>query len=167
MPWGEAFGKILERHVEQLNPLLVVRGDDPLKVSAMRDYFESRKDLLSIRLGYASSMAYIGHELLAYLDPIFDIQKVRPYRLPHETIILRLRKIIKCLPYNPIIVLDNCQHLHFDLLFRVLRMINELEGKALFAFLLPEYYAYRWDQSMNPRLKFFLKFVDHHYAIQD
>ncbi len=166
-PWPQALNNILEGHIADLNPLLVVRGDDPPKVSALRDYYQSRKDVLSMRLGYVNSMPFIGMELLTHLDPVFAEQKLKPKGMPHETIILRLRELVWNLPYNPIIVLDNCQHLHFDLLFRVLRMINELEGKALFVFLLPEYYAEQWDQSSNPRLKFFLKFVHHHYALEE
>lgn len=167
LPWTEAVEQILRERRSDLEPVLIVRGDDPPKIAALRDYLQSREDVFYIRLGYVNSMPFIGMELLQHLEPAFATKMLKRKSVPHETIILRVREKIKSLPYNPIIVLDNCQQLHFDLLFRVLRMINELEGKVLFTFLLPEYYAEQWDNSPNPRLEYFLKFVNHHYALED
>jgi hypothetical protein len=148
-----------------LTSVFIVRPYDPDKILDFRRQVEQRRDTLLLKLGYANSMPFIGMELLIRLNPEFARRILNRKFVPHETVILRIREKINALPYNPIIVLDNCEHFEFPMIFRVLRMINELEGKAMFVFLLPDLYADRWYRSVNQRLIYFFKIVKC-YAIE-
>jgi hypothetical protein len=164
MPLTAAFDKIVDIHKASLTPVCIVRPEDPPKIIDFRIQLEKRRDTFLLKLGYATSMQFIGKELLLRLDPEFDRSKLSR-RLPHDTATLQLQEKIKALPFNPIIVIDNCQYLEFPLIFRVLRMINELEGMAMFVFLLSGLYEDEWNRSLNPRLIYFFKIVKR-YAIE-
>ncbi len=167
LPWEKGIAQILERSERYLEPVLIVRGDDPEKAVALGLYLSSRHDTFYIRLGYATSMAYIFIELLQQLDPKFSIRIRRA--IPHDKLIHLLCRKLNQLPFQPIIVLDKCHHIHFKHLFRIIRLINELEGKALFVFLLPEDYTHKWlgNQNENPYLNYFLKITPNRYQFYE
>ncbi len=168
LPWEKAMAQILTDSENELAPVLVVRGDDPEKVQDLGKYLGSRPDTLYIRLGHANSMPYIAIELLSRIDPKFSV-RYRKNAIPHEKLIIRLCQIVKQLPFVPIIILDRCYHLRLQHLFRIIRFINELEGKAQFVFLLPEDYAPRWldRPNVNKHLNYFLKVVSKQYQMHE
>ncbi|HTH55713.1 MAG TPA: hypothetical protein VL728_06675 [Cyclobacteriaceae bacterium] len=166
LPWGEAFARIIEER-DDLEPVLVVRDDDFGKLSVLRDCFRSRLDTFEVRLGLCSNTNCIGIEVLLHVDPNYGRERLTKKSIPQETVMIRLRKKIPKLPFTPIIVIDNCHYLDLRLLFKVARMVNELDGKAMFVFLIPGDFFSKWNQavSKNPRLNIFLKLLKHRYEI--
>ncbi|MBK7652447.1 MAG: hypothetical protein IPJ20_19385 [Flammeovirgaceae bacterium] len=161
--WPDAFSQIVNNAVV-LDPILIVGADIPEKVYAFRDYLRSRADVLVAQLGRCSNIKYIEIELLLLIDPSYVKRKLKK-DVAHQPAILHLRSKILELSFRPLIVIDNCQFLNFNLMFRLLRMINELEDKALFVFILPVDYVNLWCNAKikNKRLAFFLKIIKQKY----
>lgn len=170
LPWGAALLTIIKERSNDLSPTLVVRGDDPIKLNEMLRELRAQPDTSVVRLGLSNSMAYAGIQILQGIDPAFSIE-IRKANVRHELIHLLLRKKFSSTLTRSIIVIDRCQHLQSCQFFRVLRIINELEGKALILFLLPQDYAPKWFDGLTlerkPSLKFFLKLIPFKYAIGD
>jgi len=162
--WEEAFSQIVSNNTVFLDPILIVRADIPEKVYRFRDYLRSRADVLVAQLGRCSNIKYIEIELLLLIDPSYVKRKLKK-DVAHQPAILHLRSKILDLSFRPLILIDNCQFLNFNLLFRILRIVNELEDKAMFVFILPVDYVNLWcnAKTKNKRLAFFLKIIKYKY----
>lgn len=162
LPWENALEKIITLSEKDLEPILIVREDNPEKVFRFNNYVGSMKRAIHVQLGYSSPMSYLEIDILSKLNPSISIIK-----LPHDTMMLRLFKRIKRLPFKPVIVIDRCNHFQFMYLFRVIRLINELEGKALFIFILPIDYLDKWNKNSERslHLNYFLRIVNRRYQL--
>jgi|GEM_PF-1365447 hypothetical protein len=165
--WPQAFEHIFNCRQTDFDPVLVIKEDDPHKNLVLRKYFSDRKDVLSVRLGECTTWKYISAELLLQLDPAFAHKRMDRKDFTHAIFISRLKKKVAELSFNPVIVIENCHYLNFNFLFTLLRMINELEGKARFVFVLISGYEAVWSKAelKNLKLNFFLKQVTHQYEI--
>ena len=165
--WSKAFEYILNCRQTDFDPVLVFKEDDPSENLVLRKYFSGRKDVLYVRLGQCTTSKHISKELLLQLDPAFASRRMNRSDFKHAIFISRLKKKVTALSFNPIIVIENCHYLDFDFLFTLLRMINELEGRARLIFILISGYEAVWSraESKNLKLNFFLKQVSHQYEI--
>jgi len=161
----DAVSKIIERHRDDLAPCLIVRGDNPEAVAELNQYLKTLPNTFHIKLG-ESSKAYFDRDFICQIDPAFNVEAY-PIKLPHAILLTKIcNKLIK-IPETPVIVLDRCHLVNSRLLFRFLRVVNQLEGHALFLFLLPEYHVEKWIKTTDNNLKYLFKIVDKKYLIYE
>lgn len=171
LPWDVALTKIVGDVGDSMQPALIIRGDDPVKVRNLHHYISTLKHTFLVRMGPSTNTSYALFELLTQLDPKFSVKR-RPGLMAQRQLCMSVASKIKKLNYTPVIVFDRCQHLGFLHLFRFLGLINHLQGKALFLFMLPEEYMRRWFDDSRVETKgqsqrnHFLKLVDKKYALQ-
>jgi hypothetical protein len=165
LPWHQAMSKIIDRHRLDLEPCLIVRADNPEKTNALNDYVNSIPNSFQVRLGKSSSLAYFDVELLSQIEG--NKTTYRREIIPHQKILFRICAKLKQMPGNPIVICDRSNYLNSRALFRILQMINALEGKVLFMFLISEEYADQWICKRGGALEYFLKIVDHKYAMYE
>ncbi|HTJ48894.1 MAG TPA: hypothetical protein VL443_05505 [Cyclobacteriaceae bacterium] len=166
LPLRDAVTKIVERHRDDLAPCLIIRGDDPEAIAELSQYLISLPNTFLIRLGESSRLSTFDFDLYSQLDPNFKAADFR-YNSPHTMLLTKICRKLHKMSGNPIIVLDRCHHLKSRILFRFLHLVNRLEGRVLFLFLLPDYYVDKWSADKDTILKYFLKIIDKKYLIHD
>jgi hypothetical protein len=163
--WQDYFYQMTENAKEDFDPVLVLLENNLEKREALIDIIKSQEDCLYVKLGLSCPMAYIKVELLMALD------KKMPSKIKHNytrryitndgSTLSKLVKRIKSMPFKPVIVIDNCQYFVTGHIFKVLRLINELEGSAIFIFLAKANHLAVWKKERGriQELEYFFKVV--------
>jgi hypothetical protein len=167
--WEQAFAQIINSRKNDLEPVLIVRGDDLERLKQLRAYFKSREEIYQVLLGSCSKMTHLGIELLFLFDKEAAERKMESRNAAHENFASYLGRKISKLPFRPVIVVDECHYMTYNSLFKVLRLINQLDGKAIFVFLLAHDHFPIWikKSTENKMLNFFLKSIKHKYEFAD
>lgn len=165
--WEDAFLRILHEHKMDLEPVIIRTGADSDQMDQVRSFIRSRVNTYYVNLGISCPMPYIHIELLLQMGCKNAMKFIRNKSILHKKAIAQLRRLKEKLTNRSFIVFDNCHHFDFKLIFRVLRLINEFEGKAICVFLLPEGDYKEWikNRKQSAQLDYFLRLVEHHYEI--
>jgi hypothetical protein len=161
--WRVALSRIFYATRKTLKPVIIVRGDDPLKLHKMQRYFLSRS-IVIIRLGVACSVIDMYSEILLQMSK----DKFRHKRDDINGIVHNIVLKAKSGRSNYSIIIDNCHYILPSQLFRLLGLANELEGKARFFLFFTERNFEKWHKGKNSkdnRFKYFLNCVGHKYEV--
>lgn len=137
--FSKAFNAIRRKTQRQGAPILIVRTDDVKKVYKMRSFINSINNCTYIKLGVACSMDKIYRILFEQIGH----GKYEVDADQNQLVNLIIQKINSSTG-RYLLVIDNCQHLFFPNILRLVGLMLELAGKVQFVFLLPEEYIAKW-----------------------
>ncbi len=158
--------RIIKESSETLEPIIIIRGDDPKVESRIRGYLNEHYHCYLVTLGVTCPPSYAYFDLALQLDKSF---KLPNDAYDYDTISLICRSLKK-LKKTSLVVIDNF-HLYSTIdLFKLAKMIRYLEGISLFLFFIPNnYHLEKWKSKLKeeePYLKFFLTLVRKIYVIR-
>lgn len=165
LTWRAAIKRILENTANEINPILIVRHDNPTQLQRMRNYFTRRKNCVFVKLGIAYCMSRLYEDLLFKLSGVETTSFSLSY---HEGAIQSIRLKIKATKGQYVFVIDNCQHFVFSQIFSLLGLVIALEGRVQFIFIVAEEYIPQWRRNARVRAsgaEYFLEFIKHRYDL--
>lgn len=158
MNFSKAFKAIRRKTQKEGVPILIVRTDDIRKVYKMRSFINSINNCTYVKLGVACSMDKIYRILFEQLG-----HGKCEVAADQNQLVSLIVKSIDGKRERQVLVIDNCQHLFFPHILRLVGLMLELAGKVQFVFLLPEEYLAKWRSLVGFKEITFLKLIPQKY----
>lgn len=166
LPWDEAFLKISEKQRIDFEPVLIVKGESDLQSEKLKEQILKQKNTYLISLGVTTPLSNFAQEMVHKLDPKHPGFSGRYFL--HHHVAIRLKKMKGAFSGVHHVVVDNCHFFDFRL-FQMLGIVNEMEGKMVFTFLIAQNYLHHWSENekLTKPLGFFMTIVKHKYKLDD